>query len=79
MLAALSAPAKKLLSGPLAALYSPMSQAQSGVLNGLQHGTDRKPVVIPFSSRLHEGRALAPDVWTIFKCVPTPIVCFAHL
>ena len=67
MLVALSAPAKNLLSRPpLAALYSRMSQAQHGVSN------DRKPVVIPFSSRLQEGRALAQDVWTIFKYVPTP-------
>jgi hypothetical protein len=74
-----AAPAKNLLSRPLAALYSRMSQAQGGVSNGLQHGTDRKPVMIPFSSRLHEGRALAPDVWTIFKCALTPIVCFTGL
>ena len=25
--------------------------------------------LIPFSSRLLEGRALAQDVWSIFKCV----------
>lgn len=25
--------------------------------------------LIPFSSRLFEGRALAQDVWSIFKCV----------
>jgi len=75
MLAALSAPTKDLLSRlPLAALSSRMSQAQFSVSNGPQHGIDRKPVVIPFSSRLHEGRALALDVWTIFKYVPTPVV-----
>jgi len=28
-----------------------------------------KPALIPFSSRLREGRALAQDVWSIFKCV----------
>jgi len=67
--AALSASAKNLLGRPpLAALYSRMSQAQCSVSNGLQHG-DRKPVVIPFSSRLREGRALEQDVWTIFKYV----------
>jgi hypothetical protein len=72
MLAALSAPSKILLSRPpLAALYSRMSQAQGSISNDLQH---RKPVVIPFSSRLLEGRALAQDVWTIFKYVPTPLV-----
>lgn len=26
--------------------------------------------LIPFSSRLSDGRALALDVWSIFKCVP---------
>lgn len=26
--------------------------------------------LIPFSSRLFDGRALAQDVWSIFKCVP---------
>lgn len=73
MLAALSASTKNLLiRPPLVALYSRMSQAQSD----LQHGSDRKPVVIPFSSRLHEGRALAQDVWTIFKYVLTPVICF---
>ena len=34
--------------------------------------TDRSQL-IPFSSRLKEGRALAEDVWSIFKCVP-PVV-----
>jgi hypothetical protein len=71
MLATLSTPTKNLLSRPLAALYSQMSQAVS---KGLQQGGDRKPVVIPFSSRLREGRALAQDVWTIFKYVPMPVV-----
>jgi hypothetical protein len=75
MLAALSRPTKNLLSRPrLAALYSRMSQAQFSVSNDLQQGIDRKPVVIPFSSRLSEGRALAQDVWTIFRYVPTPVV-----
>ncbi len=79
MLAALLAPTKNLLSRPtLAALYSRMSQAQSSVSNDLQHGIDRKPVVIPFSSRLHEGRALALDVWTIFKYILTPVVRFTR-
>jgi hypothetical protein len=78
MLAALSASTKNLLSRPpLAALYSHMSQAQGIVSNDLQHA-DRKPVVIPISSRLHEGRALAQDVWTIFKYVPTPVVRFTR-
>lgn len=81
MLVALSATTKNLLSRPpLAVLYSRtrMSQAQTSVSNGLQPGIDRKPVLIPFSSRLHEGRALAQDVWTIFKYVPTPVVRFAR-
>jgi hypothetical protein len=79
MLAALSAPTKNILSrSPLSALYSRMSQAQRSVSNDLQHGIDRKPVVIPFSSRLHEGRALVQDVWTTFKYVPTPAVRFAR-
>lgn len=74
MLPALSAPTKKFLSRPLAALYSHMSPAQNAVSNGLQQGIGRKPVVIPVSSRLHEGRALAQDVWTVFKCVSTLVV-----
>lgn len=74
MLLALSASTKKFLSRPLAVLYSHMSPAQNGISNGLQQGIDSKPVVIPVSSRLHEGRALIPDVWTVFKCVPTPAV-----
>lgn len=78
MLAALSASTKNLLSRPaLATLYSRMSQTQGGVSNDLQP-TGRKPVVIPFSSRLHEGRALAQDVWTIFKYVPTLVVRFSR-
>ena len=32
------------------------------------NGKDRSNL-IPFSSRLREGRALAQDVWSIFKCV----------
>lgn len=68
---------KNLLSRPpLAALYSRMSQIQHSVSNDLQQGVGRKPVEIPFSSRLREGRALAQDVWTIFKYVPTLVVRF---
>ncbi len=79
MFATLSTPTKNLLSRPpLPVLYSRMSQAQRSVSNDLQHGVDRKPVVIPFSSRLHEGRALAQDVWTTFKYVPTPVVRFTR-
>jgi hypothetical protein len=77
----LSAPTKNLLRvsrHPLTALYSRMSQAQRSVSNDLQHGIDRKPVVIPFSSRLREGRALAQDVWTTFKYVPTSVVRFTR-
>jgi hypothetical protein len=74
MLAALSASTRNSLSRPLAALY--MSQAQNSVSNGLQPSVDRKPVVIPFSSRLHEGRALAQDVWTVFKYAPISLIHF---
>ena len=79
MLVALSAPTKNLLSRPLVSLYSQMSQAHIGASKGLQQSSDRKPVVIPFSSRLREGRALAQDVWTIFKCVPISVVRFTLL
>jgi hypothetical protein len=79
MLATLSTPTKNLLRRPpLAALYFRMSQAQFSVSNDLQQGINRKPVVIPFSSRLHEGRALAQDVWTIFKYVPSLVVRFTR-
>ncbi len=70
MLTVLSATTKKTLRRPLSALYSQMSQTQNGTTNGPQDGTHRKPVSIPFSSRLLEGRALAQDVWSIFKYVP---------
>ena len=59
-------------------LLAHVSSFQSSVSNGLQHGNDQKPVVIPFSSRLREGRALEQDVWTIFRYVPTPIVPFTR-
>jgi len=52
-----------------------MSQAKSNVTNGNGHDTSRKPVVIPFSSRLHEGRALAQDVWSIFNAANLPPDC----
>jgi hypothetical protein len=76
MIAALSAPTKISLSRPLTALYSHMSQAQNSV-SSPPHGSDRKPVVIPYSSRLHEGRALTQDVWTVFKYVPIPVVRYS--
>jgi len=53
-----------------------MSQAKNTVTTDNGHDTRHKPVVIPFSSRLHEGRALAQDVWSIFKYVSIPIFCF---
>jgi hypothetical protein len=65
MLAAISATTRKSLGRPLTALYSHMSQLQNGTTNGAQDSS--KPVVFPVSSRLREGRALAQDVWTIFK------------
>lgn len=39
-----------------------MATAPAASLNGLQSA-------IPFSSRLRTGRALAVDVWSIFKFV----------
>jgi len=75
MLPALSAPAKNLLSRPLAVFYSHMSRAQNAISSGLQQGIDRKPVMIPVSSRLHEGRALAQDVWTVFNAANLPSDC----
>jgi hypothetical protein len=64
MFAALSATTRKPLGRPLTTLYSRMSQSTT---IGLQDSSHRKPVVIPFSSRLLEGRALTQDVWSIFK------------
>ena len=72
MLTVLSAVTKRSLNRPLAALHSQMSQAQNGVSKGLQRDINREPAVIPFSSRLHEGRALAQDVWSIFKYISIP-------
>jgi hypothetical protein len=65
-----AATTKKFVRRSLIALHSQMSQAQNA--NESQNGTHRKPVSIPFSSRLVEGRALAQDVWSIFKYVPLP-------
>jgi hypothetical protein len=59
----LSAPTRKSLGRPLTALYSRMSQLHSTS----QDNAYRKTALIPFSSRLTEGRALAQDVWTVFK------------
>ena len=42
------------------------AQQKTNGVNGTQK--DRTNL-IPFSSRLKEGRALAQDVWSIFKCV----------
>jgi len=41
-------------------------------LNSFTNGkTQDRSNLIPFSSRLREGRALAQDVWSIYKCVHT--------
>jgi hypothetical protein len=74
MLTVLSATTKKSIRRPLATLYSQMSQTRNGITtNRTQDGTPRKPVSIPFASRLIEGRALAEDVWSIFKYVIPPL------
>jgi hypothetical protein len=36
------------------------------------NGAAQHKALIPFSSRLKEGRALAEDVWSIYKCDFTP-------
>ena len=36
------------------------------------NGITQNSVLIPFSSRLKEGRALAQDVWSIFKYALAP-------
>ena len=64
MLTVLSATTKKSIRRPLTTLYSQMSQTRNVITNGRQDG---KSVLIPFSSRLVEGRAMAQDVWSIFK------------
>jgi hypothetical protein len=76
MLTAISAVAKRSLNRPLLALYSQMSQAQNGVLT---RDTNRQHVAIPYSSRLVEGRALAQDVWSIFKYITTPFFILCSL
>jgi hypothetical protein len=63
----LSATTRKSLGRPLTALYSRMSQLHSGTRNISQGNANCKTALIPFSSRLTEGRALAQDVWTVFK------------
>jgi hypothetical protein len=63
-LAALSAITRKQLGRPFTTLYPRMSQNTS---IGLQGSSQPKPVVIPFSSRLREGRALAQDIWSLFE------------
>jgi hypothetical protein len=62
-----SATTRKSLGRPLTALYSRMSQLRSGTRNTSQDNAHRNTALIPFSSRLTEGRALAQDVWTVFK------------
>ncbi|KAI0306974.1 PLP-dependent transferase [Multifurca ochricompacta] len=52
-----------------------MSQGQNSITSGVQNGSHRKPAVIPFSSRLIEGRALAQDVWSIFNAANLPSDC----
>ena len=78
MLTVLSATTKKSVRRPLITFHSQMSQTRNGNTNGSQNGTQRKPVSIPFSSRLLEGRALAQDVWSIFKYVPLPHFLSVH-
>ena len=48
-----------------------MSTTTGKLANGSHSKQDRSNL-IPFSSRLKEGRALAQDVWSIFKCVYIP-------
>lgn len=38
-------------------------------LQSAMAGTKDRSALIPFSSRLRDGRALAQDVWSIFKSV----------
>ncbi len=45
-----------------------MSPSVEKLTNGTHAKKDRSNL-IPFSSRLKEGRALAQDVWSIFKYV----------
>ncbi|KAI0265186.1 pyridoxal phosphate-dependent transferase [Gloeopeniophorella convolvens] len=56
-----------------------MSKAQNGIQNGSANGvtnnTHLQPAVVPFASRLKEGRALAQDVWSIFNAANLPADC----
>ncbi|THH13276.1 hypothetical protein EW146_g6924 [Bondarzewia mesenterica] len=52
-----------------------MSTAQSTVTNGVKNGVKDRSTLIPFSSRLREGRALAQDVWSIFNAANLPADC----
>ena len=47
------------------------------IKNGVSQQKDRT-ALIPFSSRLVEGRALNEDVWSIFKCVQTMFFSLVH-
>lgn len=50
------------------------TNGSSTALNGLKKSNDRSNLV-PFSSRLKEGRALAEDVWSIFNAANLPADC----
>ena len=74
MLTVLSAVIKRSLNRPLATLFPwQMSQVHNDISKGLQRDITCEPAVIPFSSRLYEGRALTQDVWSIFKSVSIPV------
>lgn len=56
-------------SAVLARILKPHSYLSTmAAVNGVSKPKDRSQL-IPFSSRLKEGRALAQDVWSIYKCV----------
>ncbi len=50
--------------------HSRRLMAVNGQANGAAHKAGGvRTNLVPFANRLKEGRALAQDVWSIFKCV----------
>ena len=55
------------LSPTLSAVYRRAMNGTPAVAKGLNLDGTLKKALIPFSSRLLDGRALAQDVWSIYK------------
>ena len=74
---ALTRIARPSLSPPvLPTVYRRSMNGTAAVAKGLNSDGSLKKALIPFSSRLLDGRALAQDVWSIYKYAP---YCMSHI